>query len=145
MALFAKFAAPPPDSCSGLGAVLAKLPQRQSFPKPRLGHWETKPASRWEWQASGLSLHGLKSQSFAYYQESLLMPYFIYQKTEKPLTLSHISTQEGYRKAKELVRSLRQDHPLSGDAAYRMIFAKSMGEAERLLSTPRDERVIGED
>ena len=43
------------------------------------------------------------------------------------------------------MRALRQDHPLSGDAAYRMIFAKSMGEAERLLSTPRDERVIGED
>ncbi len=73
------------------------------------------------------------------------MPYFIYQKTEKPLTLAHIATQQAYQEAKELVRALRQDHPLSGDAAYRMIFAKSMGEAERLLSTPRDERVIGED
>lgn len=73
------------------------------------------------------------------------MPYFIYRKTENPLTLSHLSTQQGYREAKETVRALRQDHPLSGDAAYRMIFAKSMGEAERLLSTPRDVRVIGED
>ncbi len=28
---------------------------------------------------------------------------------------------------------------------YRLIFAGQIGEAERLLSTPRDERVIGED
>lgn len=73
------------------------------------------------------------------------MPYFIYRKTENPLTLSHIATQQAYQEAKEMVRTLRQEHPLSGDAAYRMIFAKSMGEAEKLLSTPRDERVIGED
>ncbi len=44
------------------------------------------------------------------------MPYFIYQKTEKPLTLSHIGTQQTYQEAKEMVRTLRQDHPLSGDA-----------------------------
>jgi hypothetical protein len=44
-----------------------------------------------------------------------------------------------------LVRRLRQGQPLDQNTAYRMIFAKSMGEAERLLSTPRDERVIGED
>ncbi|MCC7277508.1 MAG: hypothetical protein IT487_04215 [Chromatiaceae bacterium] len=73
------------------------------------------------------------------------MPYFIYRKTENPLTLAHIATQQAYQEAKEMVRTLRQEHPLTGDAAYRMIFAKSMGEAERLLSTPRDERVIGED
>ena len=73
------------------------------------------------------------------------MPYFIYQKTEKPLTLSHIATQQAYQEAKELVRALRQDHPLSGDAAYRMIFAKSEVEAQALLQRPREERVIGED
>ncbi|MCO5763386.1 MAG: hypothetical protein NHG36_18100 [Chromatiaceae bacterium] len=73
------------------------------------------------------------------------MPYFIYRKTEAPLTLSYIATHEVYQEAKAQIRSLRQDQPLTGDAAYRMIFAKSMGEAERLLSTPRDERVIGED
>lgn len=73
------------------------------------------------------------------------MPYFIYAKTESPLTLSYIATHEAYKEAKERVRGLRQEQPLSGDAAYRMIFAKSMGEAEKLLSTPRDERVIGED
>jgi hypothetical protein len=73
------------------------------------------------------------------------LPYFIYQKTENPLTLTHIATQQAYQEAKKQVRALRQDHPLSGDAAYRMIFAKSMGEAEKLLSIPRDERVIGED
>ena len=73
------------------------------------------------------------------------MPYFIYAKTESPLTLSHIATYKAYKEAKERVRGLRQGQPLAGDAAYRMIFAKSMGEAEKLLSTPRDERVIGED
>ncbi|NCA89223.1 MAG: hypothetical protein EOM92_09980 [Gammaproteobacteria bacterium] len=73
------------------------------------------------------------------------MPYFIYAKTESPLTLSPIATYVAYKEAKERVRALRQEQPLAGNAAYRMIFAKSMGEAEKLLSTPRDERVIGED
>ena len=73
------------------------------------------------------------------------MPYFIYKKTETPLSLSHIETLDVYEEAKDLVRRLRQRHPLDQNTAYRMIFAKSMGEAERLLSTPRDERVIGED
>ncbi len=73
------------------------------------------------------------------------MPYFIYKKTETPLLLSHIETLDVYKEAKDLVRRLRQGQPLDQNTAYRMIFAKSMGEAERLLSTPRDERVIGED
>jgi len=73
------------------------------------------------------------------------MPYFVYKTTENPLTLTHLATHDHYQEAKALVRSLRQDSPLAGEAAYRMIFAKSLGEAERLLSAPRDERVIGED
>ena len=73
------------------------------------------------------------------------MPYYVYKKAENPIILTHIATHERYQEAKALVRSLRRDSPPAGDAAYRMIFANSLGEAERLLSAPRDERVIGED
>lgn len=73
------------------------------------------------------------------------MPYYIYIKSENPLTLTPIADKAAYRDAKELIRALRTEKPLSGDRAYRMIFAKSLGEAEKMLSTPRDERVIGED
>jgi hypothetical protein len=71
------------------------------------------------------------------------MPSFIY-KIPPPLTLTYIDTKDKFAEAKTLVRSLRQSD--AGDGVeHRMIFAKSRAEAEKLLSTPRDERVIGED
>lgn len=72
------------------------------------------------------------------------MPYFVYQ-IAQPLNLTYIDTKQKYKEARELVRELRQGQPPGGDTDYRMVFAKSQGEAEKLLSTPRDERVIGED
>jgi hypothetical protein len=72
------------------------------------------------------------------------MPYFVY-KIEPPRTLTYVDTKTAYKEARELVRALRKDHPQGADVEFRMTFAKSQGEAERLLSTPRDERVIGED
>lgn len=71
------------------------------------------------------------------------MPYFIYKITP-PLTLTYIDTREKFAEAKSLVRELRQEAAGEG-IEHRMIFAKSRAEAEKLLSTPRDERVIGED
>ena len=56
-----------------------------------------------------------------------------------------MDTKESYRNARELVRELRQNRADGDTSEYRMVFAKSQGEAERLLATPRDERVIGED
>lgn len=72
------------------------------------------------------------------------MPYFVYR-VSNPLRLTHVDTKERYQEAKALVRSLRQGQDQGADNQYRMIFAQHQAEAEKLLSTPRDERVIGED
>ena len=72
------------------------------------------------------------------------MPYFVYR-VNSPKHLEYIDTKDGYRPVKELVRSLRSGQQERDPGAVRMIFAKTRGEAEKLLSTPRDERVIGED
>jgi hypothetical protein len=72
------------------------------------------------------------------------MPYFVYR-IDPPMRLTHIDTKDRYKDARELVRGQRKMRPEGQESEYRMVFAKSQGEAERLLSTPRDERVIGED
>jgi hypothetical protein len=72
------------------------------------------------------------------------MPYFVYR-VSPPLRLQHVDTKERYQDARSLVRSLREAQPRSSDASYRMVFANHQAEAEKLLSIPRDERVIGED
>lgn len=72
------------------------------------------------------------------------MPYFVY-KIEPPLKLTHLATVERYQDAKKQVRELRGDDGMAAEIQYRLVFANTQGEAEKLLSTPRDERVIGED
>ena len=71
------------------------------------------------------------------------MPYFVYKIQESPKKLEHLETFAKYREAKEFVRGKRAE---SGEVeGIRMIFARNDIEAEKLLKTPRDERVIGED
>ena len=72
------------------------------------------------------------------------MPYFIY-KIEEPMRLTYLGTEDKYKEARAQIRQLRQEGPITTGSEYRMMFAKSQTEAERLLSTPRDNRVIGED
>lgn len=72
------------------------------------------------------------------------MPYYIY-KIEPPMILTHLDTKESYRDARAFVRELRAAQGHNELTQYRMIFARQAAEAERLLSIPRDERVIGED
>jgi hypothetical protein len=72
------------------------------------------------------------------------MPYFVY-KISPPLQLEYIDTIERYQDARALVRSHRQETDAQTGVQYRMVFARQQAEAEKLLSTPRDERVIGED
>lgn len=72
------------------------------------------------------------------------MPYYVY-KIDPPATLSHLGTQESYQAAREHVRGLRATRGTAGQSQYRMIFANHPAEAERLLSLPRDDRIIGED
>jgi hypothetical protein len=61
------------------------------------------------------------------------------------LELSYIDTKEKYQDARAIVRQRRESRAADDDGDYRLIFARQQGEAEKLLSTPRDERVIGED
>ncbi len=70
------------------------------------------------------------------------MPYFVY-KVAPPRELTHIATLDRYQAARAEVRTRRQS--AEPGVEYRLIFAKQMAEAEKLLSIPRDERVIGED
>jgi hypothetical protein len=72
------------------------------------------------------------------------MPYFVY-KISPPIELEYIDIKQGYKDARNLVRELRQGQAQGADTQFRLIFAKDRAEAEKLLSTPRDERVIGED
>jgi len=72
------------------------------------------------------------------------MPYFVY-KIVPPSSLTHLETHDQYREARVLVRRLRREHPTEGTRSYRMAFANTRAEAEKLLSTRRDERVVGED
>jgi hypothetical protein len=72
------------------------------------------------------------------------MPYFVYRITPS-LQLTHIDTKERYQDARSIVRDLRSRRAEGDDSDYRLIFARQQAEAEKLLSTPRDERVIGED
>lgn len=72
------------------------------------------------------------------------MPYFVY-KISPPLRLEYIDTLQRYQDARALVRSRRQGEDPGSGIQYRLVFARQQAEAEKLLSIPRDERVIGED
>jgi hypothetical protein len=70
------------------------------------------------------------------------MPYFVYR-ISPARELQHIDTLTRYQDARARVRALRESS--ANGERYRLIFAPQIGEAERLLSTPREERPIGED
>jgi hypothetical protein len=72
------------------------------------------------------------------------MPYFVYR-IEDPKHLEHLATFPVYREARQKVRDLRAEGGPDSVNSIRMIFAKSQVEAEKLLTAPREERVIGED
>jgi len=72
------------------------------------------------------------------------MPYFIYR-VEEPKKLTYIEASDKFKDAKARVRELRTEQDETDDALIRMIFAKTTIEAEKLLSAPRDDRVIGEE
>ncbi len=76
------------------------------------------------------------------------MPYFVYrvatQETGKK-ALSYLDAFEDYKSARTLAREQRAAADATAEATFRLIFANNQIEAEKLLSAPRDERVIGED
>jgi hypothetical protein len=78
------------------------------------------------------------------------MPYFVYYVTQAAdsgrKSLEHIETFDNFMAARQLARERRAAlHGKDGAPDCRLIFAKNQVEAEKLLSSPRDERVIGED
>jgi hypothetical protein len=77
-------------------------------------------------------------------KESSTMPFYVYR-IHGPRKVEHLDTREKYQEAKKIVRELRGEPGISDPSMIRMIFAKTTIEAEKLLTTPRDERVIGED
>ncbi|WP_323696819.1 MULTISPECIES: hypothetical protein [Thiorhodovibrio] len=89
---------------------------------------------------SGVSL----SFPFGSARKTTAMPYFVYKISPKR-QLTYIDTKDRYQEARTLVRDLRAKAPADENGEFRLIFANQQGEAEKMLSTPRDERVIGED
>ena len=77
------------------------------------------------------------------------MPYFVYYVTVNPAnntkSLEFIDTRDNYKEARTLAREIRSEMEPNPNRECRMIFAKNDVEAEKLLSAPREERVIGED
>lgn len=77
------------------------------------------------------------------------MPYFVYHivtdVAANKKALTHIETFDSYKEARALARTRRSAGDLPANEDVRMIFAKNTVEAEKLLSAPREERVIGED
>lgn len=78
------------------------------------------------------------------------MPYFVYYIAENAETkvkkLDYIDEFDNFKAARGLAREKRSE--LSQESDFqdcRLIFAKNKVEAEKLLSAPREERIIGED
>lgn len=78
------------------------------------------------------------------------MPYFVYYVTQHSdsnrKSLEHVETLDNFKAARNLARERRAELKSAGNERdCRLIFAKNQTEAEKLLSAPREERVIGED
>jgi len=71
------------------------------------------------------------------------MPYYIYR-VSGPKKLEYLGVKEKYREAKSQIGDLRASQATDDEAVIRMVFAKTAGEAEKLLSIPKDDRVIGD-
>jgi hypothetical protein len=71
------------------------------------------------------------------------MPYFVYR-IIGPRKLEYLSQFDSYQQAREATRGQRAELARDSAVQIRMIFAKNQAEAEKLLSTPREERFIDE-
>lgn len=77
------------------------------------------------------------------------MPYYVYNIStnleNNVKKLSHLGTFDKYKDAKKIAREGRKELTDNANEDCRLIFAKTEIEAEKLLSAPRETRVIGED
>jgi hypothetical protein len=73
------------------------------------------------------------------------MPFYIFKITAEQ-DLEYLCEEEKYRPAKEKVRSLRDTHTADDGSTFRMVFASSVGQGEKLLTpTESDGKIIGDD
>jgi len=72
------------------------------------------------------------------------MPYYVYRLLPEN-RLDYIGDYEKYQDAKAVVHALRIQEGKDSGVVVRMMHASSQGEAERILLTPRDDRIIGDD
>jgi hypothetical protein len=78
------------------------------------------------------------------------MPYFVYYVTQQSdqnrKSLEYVDMFDTFKQASNLARDKRAELRDQGSPSdCRLIFAKNQVEAEKLLSAPREERVVGED
>ena len=77
------------------------------------------------------------------------MPYFVYRVLEHPESkanlVTYVDVYPKYREARGRVREERKIEPAEDEGYCRLVFANNQVEAEKILTTPRDPRVIGED
>jgi hypothetical protein len=72
------------------------------------------------------------------------MPYFVY-KVFPNRTVDFIDQFEKYQDAKKLTRQLRKEIAEEDVHTFRLVHAKHEREAERLLTTKREARPLGEE
>jgi hypothetical protein len=73
------------------------------------------------------------------------MPFFLF-KISAQNDLEYLGEEEKYRPAREKIRALRSAHAETDGASYRMVFANSVGEGEKLLMVKDpDGKIIGDD
>ena len=72
------------------------------------------------------------------------MPYFICRLPDSK-TVEILDKYAKYRDARDEVRDRRRSAPEGDTATYRVIFANNPIEAEKLLLTPREAPVQGDD
>ncbi|MDJ0807761.1 MAG: decarboxylase [Gammaproteobacteria bacterium] len=73
------------------------------------------------------------------------MPFYIF-KISPSEELEYIDSEEKYRSARDKVRALRSSAATGDKTTYRMIFASTVAEGEKLLSaSEKDDKIIGDD
>lgn len=72
------------------------------------------------------------------------MPYYVYRISDGN-RLECLEQHAKYREARDRVREIRTGQEKDDEALVRLIFASSEVEAERLLLTPREAPVEGDD
>ncbi len=73
------------------------------------------------------------------------MPFYIF-KISPSEELEYIDAEEKYRTARDRVRALRSTATADDDHTYRMIFASTIAQGEKLLAaSPQEDKIIGDD